>query len=323
MISRRAVLAAAAATAGCTAAPREGSFTAVDVHPSDYPTVEAVRWIGAEIERETAGRLSIRLYPGGQLGAETDSVALTGFRVLDFCRVTAAALNNVFPLTQALTLPYVFRDEAHMRNVSDGDVGREILASFAQRGLVGLCIYDGGVRSMYNVRHPIRGPADMRGLKVRVPRSDMFMQTLNAMGANATPLPFGEVFTGLQTHLIDGAENNWATFQSTRQYEVARFWSETRHAASPDILLFSKARFDALSGADQELLVAKARDSVAVMRSLWDPKQAAARETALASGVAANDVDLAAFKATIAPLKRRYAEDPALAALLRRIEDHP
>lgn len=327
MIGRRALLAAAATSAtGAGAAFAAGAhtttLTAVDVHPSDYPTVEAVRWIGDELERETDGRFAIRIYPGGQLGAETDTVALTHFQVLDICRVTAAALNNIFPLTQALTMPYVFRDEAHMRRVSDGDVGREVLASFQARGLVGLCIYDGGIRSMYNVRRPIHTPADMHGLKVRVPRSDMFMRMIDAMGANATPIPFGEVFTGLQTHLIDGAENNWATYQSTRQYEVARYWSETHHAASPDILLFSKARFDAMRRADRDLLTAKAAESVAVMRELWDAKQTAARETVLSAGVAANGVERAAFERAVAPVKRRYAQDVALAALLRRIEQN-
>ncbi len=324
MIARRALLAGAlaGATSGSAAlaSTQDGApLTAVDVHPDDYPTVAAVRWLGEELQRESGGRLSIRIYPGGQLGAETETVALTRFGVLDFCRVTAAALNNVFPLTQALTMPYAYEDEAHMRRVVDGAVGRDILASFERRGLVGLCFYDGGMRSMYNVRGPIRTPADMRGLKVRVPRSDMFMETLAAMGANATPIPFGEVFTGLQTHLLDGAENNWATYQSTRQYEVARYWSETRHAQSPDALLFSKARFDRMARADQDLLVAKARESVAVMRALWDQKQAGARETALAGGVIANDVDRAAFAATVEPLKRRYAEDGALAAIMARV----
>lgn len=326
MIGRRTVLlAAAAATASAAAAARSPgaiSLTAVDVHPGDYPTVEAVRWIGGELARETDGRLSIRLYPGGQLGAETDTVALARFGVLDFCRVTAAALNNAFPLTQALTLPYAFRDEAHMRSVVDGPIGADIRASFLRRGLIALCFYDGGARSMYNVRHPIRTPRDMHGLKVRVPRSDMFMQALNAMGANATPIPFGEVFTGLQTHLIDGAENNWSTYQSTRQFEVARYWSETQHAYSPDALLFSKVRFDAMARGDQDLLIAKAQQSVAVMRALWDAKQASARQTALDAGVAANEVERSQFEAAVEPIKRRAADDEALGALLRRIQDH-
>lgn len=324
MLARRSLIAAGAALAAGGCARRTGTavtLTAVDVHPTDYPTVEAVRWLGDELARETDGRLSIRTYPGGQLGSETDTVALARFQVLDFCRVTAAALNNAFPLTNALVAPFTFHDEEHMRRVVDGAVGQEILASFERAGLIGLAIYDGGARSMYSARRPIHTPADMRGLKVRVPRSDVFLDMLNAMGANATPIPFGEVFTGLQTHLIDAAENNWSTFQSTRQYEVARYWSQTEHCHSPDILLFSKARYDAMASNDQQLLRTKARESVALMRALWDEKQTNARNVVLEAGVSANAVDKAAFRAAVEPMRRRYVNDETIGDLLRRIED--
>ncbi|MGE0595890.1 MAG: TRAP transporter substrate-binding protein [Hyphomonadaceae bacterium] len=323
MIARRHLIAGSAALGlgACVRGPREpGLLTAVDVHASDYPTVAAVRWLSDELERETGGRLSIRTYPGGQLGAETDTVALARFNVLDICRVTAAALNNAFPLSCALVLPYTFHDEAHMRRVADSAIGQEILDSFATHDLIGLALYDGGARSTYNARHPIVSPEDMRGLKVRVPRSDIFLDMLNAMGANATPIPFGEVFTGLQTHLIDAAENNWSTFQSTRQYEVARYWSETQHCHSPDVLLLSKRRYDAMSPQDRDLLRSKARDSVAIMRALWDEKQANARATVLAAGVENNDVDREAFRAAVEPVRRRYAEDSVVGDLLQRIE---
>jgi tripartite ATP-independent transporter DctP family solute receptor len=313
--------AAALGLSACARGADDGALTAVDVHPTDYPTVEAVRWIGAELEGETGGRLSIRSYPGGQLGAENDTVALTRFDALDFCRVTAAALNNAFPLTRALVLPYSFHTEAHMRRAVDGPVGQEILAGFERRGLIGLALYDGGARSMYCARRAVHQPRDMHGLKVRVPRSDIFLEMLDMMGANATPIPFGEVFTGLQTHLIDAAENNWSTFQSTRQYEVAPYWSETQHCHSPDVLLFSKRRYDAMARADRDLLRAKARESVAVMRGLWDEKQARARQIVLDAGVAANDVDRAAFRAAVEPMRRRYAQDETVGALMRRIEN--
>lgn len=326
MISRRLLLgsgALAAVGAGTALAQASGGVvTAVDVHPTDYPTVEAVRWMGQEIERETGGRISFRLYPSGQLGSETDTVNLARYGVIDIARVYLGAVNNMFPATRPLALPYTFRDEAHMRNVCDGAIGREILASFERRGLVGLAFYDSGLRSMYNVRRPIVTPADMRGLKVRVPRADIFMEMLDAMGANATPIPFGEVFTGLQTHLIDAAENNWATYQSTRQYEVARFWSETKHCCAPEALLMSKARLDAFSAADRELVLAKATESVAVMRGLWDTKQTTAKQTVLDAGIAANEVDIDAFKRAVEPMRRRYLAEPDIAAALRRIDDH-
>lgn len=329
MIGRRAFLksVSVAAAAGAAATPgvalaKGAALTAVDVHPSDYPTVEAVRWMGSEIERETAGRLSVRIYASGQLGTETDTVTLTRMGVLDICRVTAAALNNAFPLTRALTLPFSYRDDAHMRSVVDGPIGAGIRESFSKRGLVALCFYDGGLRSIYNVRRPIHGPGDLRGLKIRAPRSDIFIEALNAMGANATPLPFGEVFTGLQTHLIDGAENNWSTFQSTRQYEAAPFWSDTEHAFSPDALLISKAVLDSMTPADRDLLREKALQSVPFMRGLWDAKQAAARETVLAAGVRRNSVERAAFQRAVEPLLRRHAAEAELGALMRRIHEH-
>ncbi len=325
MISRRTLLgsgAAIAAAGGVAAAQATGRtiITAVDVHPSDYPTVEAVRWMGAEIERETQGRISFRLYPSGQLVSETDTVNLARFGVLDIARVYLGAVNNAFPATQPLALPYTFRDEAHLRRVIDGDIGREILRSFERRGLIGLAFYDSGMRSIYNVHHPIHTPADMRGLKVRVPRSDMFMAALDAMGANSTPIPFGEVFTGLQTHLIDAAENNWATYQSTRQYEVARFWSQTDHCCAPEALLMSKRRFDALTSSDQQLFLAKAHESVAVMRALWDAKQASARQTVLDAGIQFNEADRSAFRRAVEPMRRRWLTDEDVARTVRRIE---
>lgn len=326
MINRRTLLStgvvAAAGSAGIAAAnaPSAHTLTAVDVHPSDYPTVEAVRWIGDELARETDGRINFRLYPSGQLGNETDTVNLARFGVLDIARVYLGAVNNMFPATQPLALPYIFHNEAHMRRVVDGDIGREILATFERRGLIGLAFYDSGMRSMYNARRPIHTPEDMRGLKVRVPRADIFMSMLDAMGANATPIPFGEVFTGLQTHLIDAAENNWATFQSTRQYEVARYWSETEHCCAPEALLLSKQRFDTFSSRDKELILAKAQESVAVMRGLWDAKQATARQTVLDAGVQANQADKEAFRRAVEPMRRRYLADSAIARMVQRIE---
>jgi len=327
MISRRMLLgsgAVAAAASGVAWAQHHAgqTITAVDVHPTDYPTVEAVRWMGEEIERETHGRLTFRIYPSGQLGTETDTVNLARFQVLDIARVYLGAVNNMFPATQPLALPYIFRDEGHMRRVCDGAIGRDILQTFERRGLIGLAFYDSGMRSIYNARRPIHAPEDMRGLKVRVPRADIFMEMLDAMGANATPLPFGEVFTGLQTHLIDAAENNWSTFQSTRQYEVARYWSQTDHCCAPEALLMSKARFDALSRADQDLFRAKATESVAVMRGLWDTKQATARQTVIDAGIHYNEADQAAFRSAVEPMKRRWLANEDIANTVRRIDAH-
>jgi tripartite ATP-independent transporter DctP family solute receptor len=294
-------------------------FNAVDVHPGDFPTVTAVKWIGEELGRLTDGRLGVRQFPSGQLGNEDDSIGLTRFRAVDMCRVAVAALNNAFPETRLLALPYVFRSVPHVRAVVDGEIGTELLNVFEGRGLVGLAYYDAAPRCFYNVRHPVTEPGQLRGLKMRAPQSDIFLDSIRAMGANPTPLTFGAVFSSLQTHLIDGAENNWPAYQSSRQYEVARYWSQTEHSFSPDALLMSKTSFDALTPADQELVRDVARRSVQVMRVDWDAREASAREAVIAAGVQVAEVDKDAFAATVRPVLDKYLAEPRLRALHERI----
>jgi tripartite ATP-independent transporter DctP family solute receptor len=293
---------------------------AVDVHPPGYPTVEAVKWLGAELEARTDGRIRLRQFPSGQLGAEDDTLGFARYHAIHLCRVAVAALNNAFPETRLLSLPYGFRSTAHMRRVIDGPVGTELLDVFAGRGLVGLAYYDAAPRCFYNVRGPIEHPRDLAGLKIRAPMSDMIMDTLAAMGANPTPLSFGGVFSALETHLIDGAENNMPSFESSRHFETARFWSETDHSHSPDALLMSKTAFDALKPADRALVRDLARQSVAVMRRLWDARESEARAAVLAAGVVINRPDRAPFEALVAPVKARTIAESGLAVLSRRIE---
>ncbi len=282
-------------------------FNAVDVHPADYPTVTAVKWMGEELGRLTDGRLGIRQFPAGQLGNEDDSIGLTRFQAVDICRVAVAALNNAFPETRLLALPYVYRSVAHVRAVVDGAIGTELLNVFEGRGLVGLAYY------------PVTEPGQMRGLKMRAPQSDIFLDSIRAMGANPTPLTFGAVFSSLQTHLIDGAENNWPSYQSSRQFEVARFWSQTEHSFAPDALLMSKASLERLSATDQDLVRDVARRSVPVMRALWDEREATARATVIAAGTQVAEVDKAAFAATVRPVLDKYLAEPRLRALHERI----
>lgn len=294
-------------------------FNAVDVHPGDFPTVTAVKWISEELGRHTDGRLGIRQFPSGQLGNEDDSIGLTRFQAVDMCRVAVAALNNAFPETRLLALPYVFRSVPHVRAVVDGEIGTELLNVFEGRGLIGLAYYDAAPRCFYNVRRPVTEPGQLRGLKMRAPQSDIFLDSIRAMGANPTPLTFGAVFSSLQTHLIDGAENNWPAYQSSRQYEVAQYWSQTEHSFSPDALLMSKTSFDALTPADQELVRDVARRSVQVMRVDWDKRETSARAAVIAAGVQVTEVDKEAFAATVRPVLDKYLTEPRLRALHERI----
>lgn len=301
------------------ASARARTLTAADVHVAGYPTVEAVRWIGARLEERTKGRLGVRVYHAGQLGRESDTIGLARYGAIDFTRVNFAPLNNPFPLTQIFSLPYVFDSVAHMRRATDGAPGRAVLESFAGRDLIGLAIYDAGTRSFYNVQRPVYEPADLHGLKIRVPPSDIFIELARALGANPTPLPYGEVYSAMQTHLIDGAENNWRTLHTSRQFEVARFWSGTEHSHSPEALLMSKRTFDALTPEDQALLRETARESVPYMRTLWDRMEEESRKYVIEAGVETCEIDMAAFKRAAQPMLERYLRSDMLRSLYEQI----
>lgn len=325
MSTRRQLLTGGAALLGAALLPRAIAqagtrvLTATDVHVKDYPTVAAVRWIGEQLEAATDGRIRMRQYHSGQLGRESEAIDMARFGAIDITRVYSGALNNAFPLTQALCLPYVFESTAHQRRALDGETGAMVLKGFEARGLVGLAIYDSGPRCFYNTRHPIVEPRDLHGLKIRVPVSDIFIDMLRLFGANPTPLSLGEVFSGMETHMIEGAENNIRSFQSSRHFEAARYWSNSEHSYAPDVLLMSRRSFDALAPRDRGLLLELARASVPVMRAQWDESEAVARRTVAESGVLANDCDIPAFRRAAQPLLDAYQRDPAIADLTRRI----
>ena len=322
-INRRDCLLGLAALAGSNSFAAEADariLTSADVHPANYPTVAAVNWMSERLERETNGRLRIKTWFSGQLGREPDTVNLARMGALDIARVNFAALNNPFPLTAIFSLPFLFESVAHMRRCVDGPVGQTVLEGFAAHDLVGLAIYDAGARSFYNVRGPIVEPADLRGLKLRVPTSDIFLDFVQVLGANPTPLPVGDSYSAMQTHLIDGAENNWPTFHSSRQFEVAKFWSQTEHSHSPEALLMSRKSFEAFSPSDRDLILGVARESVPYMRGLWDQMVIDSRAAALAGGVLVNEVDRAAFVAAVQPVLARYLQDATLAELHARLQ---
>jgi tripartite ATP-independent transporter DctP family solute receptor len=325
MPTRRSLLIAGAALTlgGCQRDQPGDAYRlhAADIHVDGYPTVAAVRRMGEVLAGRSNGRIGLSVYHAGQLGRESDTINLARFGALDIVRVNMAALNNPFPATRILSLPYVLDSVAHMRRALDGAMGREILRGFAARGLVGLAFYDSGVRCFYNARHPVVTPADLKGLKIRVPQSDIFMGMARALGANPTPLSYGEVFSALQTGLIDGAENNWPSFLSSRQFEVARYWSQTEHSYSPEALLMSQERFDKLSQRDRDLIVEAAAESVAPMRADWDRTEAEARSKVLASGVQLVEVDRAAFQRAAQPLLMQYLQQPELKRLYQRVRD--
>lgn len=307
----------AIALAGCGGG--RTTLFGTDTHPPDYPTVRAFRFFGDLIEQRSGGRLVLKLFPSGQLGAERDTLEITSFGGLDFNRVNLAPLNSIEPMTIVPSLPFLFDSEAHMRRALDGEPGRRVLASVARHDLIGLCFYDSGARSFYNVRRPIDQPDDMRGLKIRVQNSDLYVAMIRALGADATPMDLGEVYQGLVQGVVDGAENNWPSYQSGRHFEVAPYYSLTEHVMAPEILLMSKTSWDGLNRGDREIIMESARESVPYMRDLWDARVAEARAALIQAGVKINDVEVEPFRRLMMPVWDSFVTSPEQRALVEMI----
>ena len=286
-------------------------FLSSDTHPSDYPTVQAVRFMGETLRERSGGRLDIRIYAGGQLGSERDTLEITTFGGLDLNRVNLAPLNAIEPMTLIPSLPFLFSSTEHMRESLDGAPGDAILKSLEPHNLIGLCFYDSGERSFYNTRKPILTPDDMTGMKIRVQNSDLYVSMIRALGAAAPPMSLGEVYQSLVQGVSDGAENNWPSYESGRHFEAAPYYSLTRHVMAPEILVMSLSRWRKLSDTDKEMVVTAAKDSVPVMRELWDERVSGARERLLASGIQANEVaDLSAFQSKMEPVWEQFITRP-------------
>lgn len=321
-LTRRTTLASAAfaLTMGGCHRRADLAFTAADTHPDGYPTVEAVKHMSRLLEERSNGRLRTKLYPGAVLGQEKDALEITIFGGLDFNRVSLAPLNSIVPETRVPSLPFMFHSTEHMRRAMDGAPGQKILAALQPHGLIGLCFYDSGARSFYTTDRPIEAPDDLRGLKIRVQSSDLFVSMVNALGGNATPMDFGEVYQGLLQGTVDGAENNWPSYESTRHFEVAKYYSLTRHVMSPEILTISARRWSALSKPDQGLIRECANESVAVMRKLWDERVERSKNIILEHGNTITEPQIAPFQEKVRSVWDRYLDTPSLRALADDIQ---
>lgn len=315
-----ATLGALIAFSAGSAAAQSVTLRSTDIHPDGYPTVEAVKFMGKLLESRSNGRIKINVFHSAQLGQEKDTIEQTRFGVIDMNRINMAPFNNLIPATNVPSLPFIFRSVAHMRKVMDGEIGEQILKEFEKHDLVGLAFYDSGARSFYNSKKPITSPADMKGMKIRVQQSDMFIALVSALGANATPMNFGEVYSGLQTGLIDGAENNWPSYESTKHFEVSKFYSQTEHSLSPEVLVMSKKSFEKFSKEDQALIRAAAKESVAEMRKLWDAREKASEEKVKAGGAQVNTVEKQPFIDAMKPVYERFVKDQALKDLVAKIQ---
>jgi tripartite ATP-independent transporter DctP family solute receptor len=295
-------------------------FRAADTQSEDYPTVQALRYMGRLIEEKTDGRLQIRVFHSRQLGEEKETIEQTRAGAIDLNRTNVALIGTFVPATNVLAMPFLFRSIEHLQKVLDGPIGEEILNSFDSYGFVGLTFYDSGARSIYNSVRPIRSIADIKGLRIRVQQSELMSDMVRALGAEPIELPYGQVRTGLATKLIDGAENNWPSFVTTDHYRYASFYTLTEHTMSPEVLVMSWKAWSSLSHEDRVIFRETALQSSRFMRERWRDLEEKSRQQAEGSGVTiVTDFDRKPFEAAMGPIYEKIRRDPAAAALIERI----
>jgi len=318
--TRRTVFISGLALAGCGGRSTR-SLASADTHPSDYPTVRAVQFFAEAVEKRSNGRIRVKVFSGGQLGEERDTLEITIFGGLDFNRVNLAPLNSIVPETVVPNLPFIFRSVEHMRAAMDGAPGQRILSSLERHGLIGLCFYDSGARSFYTRNRAINSPDDLRGQKIRVQNSDLFVSMIEALGGDATPMSFGEVYQGLLQGVVDGAENNWPSYESTRHFEAAPNYSLTRHVMAPEIFLVSARRWEKLSPEDRRIIRSAARDSVPIMRELWDQRVSSSKRKLMDAGIDIHEPDSGPFRDAVQPVWNKYLNTPQLERIAAEISD--
>jgi tripartite ATP-independent transporter DctP family solute receptor len=319
-LSRTVALAVALVLTAFATGAVAREFRAADTQNEDYPTVQALRYMGRVIAEKSGGRHQIRVFHSRQLGEEKETIEQTRAGAIDLNRTNVALIGTFVPAMNVLAMPFLFRSIEHLQKVLDGPIGNEILGSFEPHGFVGLAFYDSGARSIYNSVRPVRAVADMKGLRLRVQQSELMSDMIKALGADAIELPYGQVLTGLATKLIDGAENNWPSFVTTDHYKYAGFYTLTEHTMSPEVLVMSQKAWDSLSPDDRKIFREAAKRSSQFMREKWKDLEDQSRAQAKAVGVTiVSDFDRKPFEAAMAGIYSKAQRDPAAALLIERI----
>jgi tripartite ATP-independent transporter DctP family solute receptor len=293
---------------------------AVDTHPAGYPTVVAVENMGKKLDAATNGRIKIQMFPGAVLGQEKEAVEQVQIGALQIARISLGVVGPVAPDVDVFNMPFVFRDIAHMRAVIDGPIGDELLEKVTNSParLVALGWMDGGARSLYT-KKLVKTPADMKGIKVRMMGNPLFVDTMNAMGGNGISMAYGEVFSALQTGVIDGAENNPPSFFTSNHYTTGmKYYAQTNHLIIPELLVMSKITWDKLSADDKALMKKLAREAQMEQRVLWDKSVADYTVKLKAAGVEFVPVDQKVFFDATAPVRAKYGAK--FADLMKRID---
>jgi tripartite ATP-independent transporter DctP family solute receptor len=296
---------------------------ATDVHPLGYPTVEAVVRMGKKLEAATNGRISIQMYPSMQLGGEKEMIEQAQVGALQIARISVGPMGPIVPELNVFNLPFMFRDNAHMEKVIDGEIGAELLKKLSDHptaGLIGLAWMNAGTRNVYNSKHPIQSVQDLKGLKIRMMGNPVFVDTMNSLGGNGIAMGYDQLVSALQTGVVDGAENNEPSYATGQHYRHAKYYSMTGHLMIPEIVVFSKKSWQTLAKDDQQLILKLSKEMQQEQRGLWYDMEKKSLAQMKDAGAQVNEVaDRKPFQAAVKPVWDKYGAQHT--ALIQRIQD--
>jgi len=286
-----------------------------------HPVHGALVYMADRCREISKGELTIDIYPSGQLGSEQQCVELLQIGSLAITKVSAAVMESFTEEFKVLGLPYVFRSKEHAFQVLDGEIGDELLLSTEPYWIRGLCFYDAGSRSFYTIDKQINHPDDLKGLKIRVMKSITAMEMVKAQGGSPTPISWGELYTALQSGVVDGAENNPPSFYTSHHYEVCKYYSLNEHTMVPDVLIISQKVWKKLSDQQKSWIQQAADESVPVQRRLWAESEKESLEIVKEAGVQVSYPDKEAFSDRVVELLESYRENEKLYSLITRIRE--
>ena len=301
------VVGAVAALALLGSAASAADLRGWNIHVEDYPVSIAMESFLTEVAEKTGGEVTGKVYHNGVLGSQPDAIEQIRLGIIDFGEFSLGPMGQSIPETNVVSLPFIFKSIPQMYELMDGDVGEAIGAGMIAKGIVPLGWYDAGARSFYNSVRPINTPADVDGLKIRVMSNDLFVGMVESMDGNATPMAFSEVYQSISTGVVDGAENNPPSYESTIHFEVAKYYSLTEHLIIPECLCMSLKTWNKMTPEQQAILKEAGHASAVLQRELWQAREAASMKIVQAGGTTVNTIaDKGPFQAAMAPVYDQF-----------------
>ncbi|MEW4413475.1 TRAP transporter substrate-binding protein [Clostridium sp. AN503] len=287
-------------------------LTYAENQAEDYPTTKGAYRFAELVKERTEGKIIVQVNAGAVLGDEQSVVEQMQFGGIDFTRASISSMGEFLPKINVLQMPYLYTGPEHMWKVLDGEIGNEFLESFEEIGLIGLSWYDAGARNFYNSVRPIQKLEDLKGMKIRVQESKMMGRMVELLGASSVPMTYADVYSALQTGQIDGAENNWPSYESEHHYEVARYMTVDEHTRVPEVQIIAKATWEKLTPEYQTIIRECARESAEYERMLWNQRSEASRKKVLEAGcevVELSPEEKLRFQEAVTPIYNEFCGD--------------